>query len=167
MTAASATHVVIIPSYNTGAKVLETVRAARRHWSPVWVVVDGSTDGTVGRLAELASEDDGVRVFVLPENRGKGAAVLHGLREAEKQRFTHALTMDADGQHPAEKIAEFMAKSSASPNALILGLPQFDASAPSLRVRGRKVSNWWANLETCWQGIGDSLFGLAFIRSSR
>jgi hypothetical protein len=52
-----------------------------------------------------------------------------------------------------------MAKSAANPGALILGLPQFDASAPSLRVRGRKVSNWWANLETCWQGIGDSLFG--------
>ena len=159
MNAISRSHVVIIPSYNTGVKVLETVRAARLHWAPVWVVVDGSSDGTTEQLLALAREDDGVRIFVLPENRGKGAAVLHGLREAAQLRFTHALTMDADGQHPAEKIAEFMAKSSASPNALILGLPQFDASAPSLRVRGRKVSNWWANLETCWQGIGDSLFG--------
>ena len=159
MSVDSRTHVVIIPSYNTGAKVLETVRAARSHWSPVWVVVDGSSDGTAEQLVSLAAQDSGVRVFVLPENRGKGAAVLHGLHEAAKARFTHALTMDADGQHPAEKIAEFMAKSMANPNALILGLPQFDSSAPSLRVRGRKISNWWANLETCWQGIGDSLFG--------
>ena len=159
MSEVSRTHVVIIPSYNTGAKVLETVRAARSQWSPVWVVVDGSNDGTAEQLLALAKQEAGIRVFVLPENRGKGAAVLHGLREAAKLRFTHALTMDADGQHPAEKIVEFMAKSNASPDALILGLPQFDISAPSLRVRGRKVSNWWANLETCWQGIGDSLFG--------
>ncbi len=159
MNQASTTHVVIIPSYNTGAKVLETVRNARAFWAPVWVVVDGSNDGSVEQLAALAQEDSNIRIFALPENRGKGAAVLHGLQAAAKARFTHALTMDADGQHPAEKIAEFMAKSIANPNALILGLPQFDASAPSLRVRGRKVSNWWANLETCWQGIGDSLFG--------
>ncbi len=159
MMAASTTHVVIIPSYNTGAKVLETVRNARRHWAPVWVVVDGSNDGTAEQLQAIAAEDTGLRVFILPENRGKGAAVLHGLEIAAKEYFTHALTMDADGQHPAEKIAEFMAKSMANSNALILGLPQFDTSAPSLRVRGRKVSNWWANLETCWQGIGDSLFG--------
>ncbi len=159
MMAASTTHVVIIPSYNTGAKVLETVRNARSHWAPVWVVVDGSNDGTAEQLQAIAAEDTGLRVFILPENRGKGAAVLHGLEIAAKEYFTHALTMDADGQHPAEKIAEFMAKSMANSNALILGLPQFDTSAPSLRVRGRKVSNWWANLETCWQGIGDSLFG--------
>ena len=159
MTTASHSHVVIIPSYNTGPKVIATVRDARQHWSPVWVVIDGSNDGTERLLRDFAAQHTDVEIFVLPENRGKGAAVLFGLQEAAKRRFTHALTMDADGQHPAGKITEFMARSIANPNALILGLPQFDASAPSLRVRGRKVSNWWANLETCWQGIGDSLFG--------
>jgi len=69
------------------------------------------------------------------------------------------LTMDADGQHPAAAIPAFMAASERAPDALVLGLPQFDASAPALRVRGRRVSNWWANLETLWTGIGDSLFG--------
>ena len=73
--------------------------------------------------------------------------------------FTHVLTMDSDGQHPPEKIPEFMAASMSDANALVLGVPIFDASAPALRVRGRKVSNWWANLETLWQGIGDSLYG--------
>jgi hypothetical protein len=67
--------------------------------------------------------------------------------------------MDSDGQHPAVKIPEFMAASLADTNALVLGVPVFDASAPMLRVRGRRVSNWWANLETLWQGIGDSLYG--------
>jgi hypothetical protein len=67
--------------------------------------------------------------------------------------------MDADGQHPAALIPEFMAASQAAPDALVLGVPVFDASAPAVRVRGRKVSNWWANLETLWSGIGDSLYG--------
>ena len=159
MSAVSRSHLVIIPSYNTGAKVLETVRQALTFWSPVWVVVDGSSDGTDRQLLALCEQEPQLKIFLLPHNSGKGAAVLHGLQEAARQHFTHALTMDADGQHPADKIAEFMARSIASPSSVVLGVPQFDGSAPSLRVRGRKVSNWWANLETCWQGIGDSLFG--------
>jgi hypothetical protein len=85
--------------------------------------------------------------------------VLHGTTLALQQGFTHALTMDADGQHPADLIPTFMAASLAQPAALVLGKPVFDASAPALRVRGRKVSNAWANLETLWSGIGDSLYG--------
>jgi glycosyltransferase involved in cell wall biosynthesis len=155
----SASHLVLIPSYNSGAKVYETVAQARAHWSPVWVVVDGSTDGTAAILQDMANSDAGLRVFVLPQNQGKGAAVLHGLERAMQQGYTHALCMDADGQHPAERIEAFMHCSQASPAAMVLGVPVFDASAPALRVRGRKVSNWWANLETLWAGIGDSLYG--------
>jgi glycosyltransferase involved in cell wall biosynthesis len=155
----SATHLVLIPSYNSGRKLLETVQAARARWDPVWVVVDGSKDGSEAPLIEAAAADPGLRVLVLPENRGKGAAVLHGLREAQAKGFTHALTMDADGQHPAACIPAFMAASRAQPGAMILGLPEFGADAPALRVRGRRISNWWANLETLGAGIGDSLFG--------
>ena len=155
----SATHLVLIPSFDTGPLLVETVRAARAAWSPVWVVLDGSTDGSRERLAPLAAADAGIRVLELPANSGKGAAVLHGLRAAAAAGFTHALTMDADGQHPAALVPEFMAASLAAPEAMILGVPAFDASAPPLRVRGRKVSNFWANLETLWAGIGDSLFG--------
>jgi glycosyltransferase involved in cell wall biosynthesis len=156
---ASRTHVVIIPSYNPGTKVFETVRAARRYWNPVWVVIDGSTDGTAAGLHALAIEDVGLRIVQLPRNQGKGAAVLHGLQLAAEAGFTHALTMDSDGQHPADRIPVFMAESAQQPQAMILGVPVFDASAPGLRVKGRRVSNWWANLETLWAGIGDSLFG--------
>jgi glycosyltransferase involved in cell wall biosynthesis len=155
----SATHVVLIPSYNPGPRVEETVRAALAQWMPVWVIVDGSTDGSAARLSEMAAHEPGLRVFVSPRNQGKGAAVLRGLREALARGYTHALTMDSDGQHPADRIAAFMGASAAAPGAMILGRPQFDASAPSLRVRGRQISNWWANLETLWGGIGDSLFG--------
>ncbi len=157
---ASATHLVLIPSYNPGPRVLEVVREARRHWSPVWVVVDGSTDGTPERLQALAREDPGLRVLALARNRGKGAAVLHGIEHAAAEGYTHALTMDSDGQHDAASIPVMMARSMAEPRALVLGNPVFDASAPRIRVRGRRISNWWANLETLWVGMGDSLFGL-------
>ncbi len=155
----SPTHLVLIPSYNPGGKVYDTVRAARRQWHPVWVVVDGSTDGTAEGLQDLAASDPGLRVVVLPENRGKGAAVLHGIELAAQEGYTHVLTMDSDGQHPAELIPRFMDASQDRPEAMILGVPVFDASAPRLRVRGRRISNWWANLETLWAGIGDSLYG--------
>jgi glycosyltransferase involved in cell wall biosynthesis len=151
--------VVLIPSYNPGGKVFETVRAAREQWEPVWVVVDGSTDGTAAGLQEMALGDPGLRVLVRPKNGGKGAAVLDGLTEASRQGFTHVLTMDSDGQHPADRIAAFMADSAAHSEAMVLGEPVFDTSAPSIRVKGRKISNWWANLETLWSGIHDSLFG--------
>jgi glycosyltransferase involved in cell wall biosynthesis len=155
----SATHLVLIPSYNTGPKVYETVTAARARWCPVWVVVDGSDDGTAAGLQRLAEHDPGLRVWVLPENRGKGAAVLHGLQEAQRQNYTHALTMDADGQHPAGLIPAFMQASQARPEVMVLGRPVFDASAPLIRVRGRRISNGWTNLETLFAGIGDSLYG--------
>jgi glycosyltransferase involved in cell wall biosynthesis len=155
----SNTHLVLIPSYNPGTKVFETVRDALEQWAPVWVVVDGSTDGSAERLLAMAAVEPRLRVFVLPRNGGKGAAVLFGLREAQKRGFTHALTMDSDGQHPAERIGAFMQASMARPDAMVLGVPVFDASAPALRVKGRKISNWWANLETLWSGIQDSLYG--------
>jgi glycosyltransferase involved in cell wall biosynthesis len=156
---ASRTHLVLIPSYNTGATVYATVRAARAQWNPVWVVTDGSTDGTPAGLRAMADADPGLRLFELPANAGKGSAVLHGLRAARDAGFTHALTMDSDGQHPADLIPAFMQASLARPATMVLGRPVFDASAPLLRVRGRRVSNWWTDLETLGAGIDDSLYG--------
>ncbi|MBK1723366.1 glycosyltransferase family 2 protein [Thiocystis violacea] len=153
------TRIVLIPSYDPGPILYETVAAAREQWPDVWVVVDGSSDGTAAGLDRLAQADPGLRVIKLAENRGKGAAVLRGLEAAAAEGITHVLTMDADGQHPAGLIPRFMATSAEHPDCMILGKPVFDAQAPLLRVRGRRVSNWWANLETLWIGIGDSLFG--------
>jgi glycosyltransferase involved in cell wall biosynthesis len=159
MSVPSRTHLVLIPSYNPGRKVFETVSAARAQWAPVWVVVDGSTDGTAAELQKMAASDPHLRVIVRARNGGKGAAVLDGLTEATALGFTHVLAMDSDGQHPADRIPAFMAESAANPKAMVLGEPIFDARAPSIRVKGRKISNWWANLETLWWGIHDSLFG--------
>ena len=138
---------------------LSTVRAALDQWAPVWVVVDGSTDHSEQGLLEMSAGEPNLRVWILPLNQGKGAAVLFGMKQALSMGFSHALTMDSDGQHPAPSIPEFMRASLAAPSSMILGSPVFDGSAPALRVKGRKISNWWANLETLWSGIDDSLFG--------
>lgn len=149
---------VLIPSYNSGSLLRPTVAGAMAEWGDVFVVIDGSTDGSDVDLESLGGA--GLRVHRLPENRGKGAAVLEGIALAQAEGFTHALTMDSDGQHPADHIRRFMETGMSHPGALVLGEPVFDASAPALRVNGRKVSNWWANLETGWWGIHDSLFGM-------
>ena len=155
----SKSHLVLIPSYNPGDRALETVRAARTQWDPVWVIVDGSTDGSAEKLSAMARSDPGLRVLVRERNGGKGAALLDGLIAARCAGFTHALTMDADGQHPADRITAFMNASAAAPAAMILGDPVFDASAPPIRLRGRRIANWCTNLETLWAGVHDTLFG--------
>jgi glycosyltransferase involved in cell wall biosynthesis len=155
----SQTHLVIIPSYNAGAKLLETVRQALACWQPVWIVMDGSTDGSGATLAEICNAETSLRVLSLKRNSGKGAAVLCAMLAAGREGFTHALVLDADGQHSAEYISGFMQVSQKNPNAMILGVPQFADDAPASRRHGRRVGNWWANLETLWGGIEDSLFG--------
>lgn len=154
----SATHLVLIPSYNGGPLLAETIKAARKAWSPVWVVIDGSDDGSVADAHALAEADPGLRVMVLDENQGKGAALFHGMIQANAAGFTHVLTMDGDAQHPADMIPAFMAAAKRS-DQMVLGRPVFDASAPNIRVQGRKISNWFINLETLNAGIGDALFG--------
>jgi hypothetical protein len=156
---ASSTHLVLIPSYNPGVKVEDTVRSARAQWNPVWVVVDGSTDGSTDRLQAMAEQDPGLRVIVLSRNRGKGVAVLAGLNAAAAQGFTHVLTMDSDGQHPAHLIPAFMAASQAATDTMVLGLPKFDASAPQVRVQGRRLSNLFTDIETLWSHLSDRAAG--------
>lgn len=160
MPAPSQTHLVLIPSYNSGPKLESTVRQALAAWSPVWVVIDGSTDGSDQFLDTLAQRSPAdLRVLRQTPNSGKGSAVLHGLRQAVAENFTHILTMDADGQHDPHSIAAFMTTSAQNPTALILGAPQFDQSAPSERLFGHHIANFFARLETLGSNLGDCLFG--------
>jgi len=152
---------ILIPSYNTGRILRETVAAVLTSPCPVWVVIDGSTDGSPETLRDFQSPaNPDFRIVSLEKNSGKGAALLHALRLAVDEGFTHVLTMDSDGQHPAARIPEFLKLSAAHPEAAVFGKPVFDSSAPAIRVNGRKISNFWANLETLGWGIGDSLFGM-------
>ena len=150
---------ILIPSYNTGPILTETVKAAIATGYPVKVVVDGSTDGSDSALTAF-EDTDGFTLHRLPVNQGKGSAILCGIRAAQMDGFTHALAMDADGQHPADRIADYFKVGQQHPEAGVFGTPVFDSSAPALRVGGRKISNFWANLETMGWGIDDSLFGM-------
>ena len=155
----SSTHLVLLPTYNTGPRLREVVAQALAHWQPVMVVVDGSTDGSERPVLELAKTNPGLVVLVLPWNSGKGAAVLAGAQAAREKGFTHVLVMDADGQHPAESIGEFMEVSARHPAALVLGRPVFPANIPVERLYGRKLSVGLVRLELLGPGIGDPLFG--------
>ena len=145
---------MLITSYNPGGQLRPTVLDARAHWPHVWVVSDGSTDGS-----DDAVQDLGARLLRRPLNAGKGAAVLDGLTAAAAEGFTHALVMDADGQHPAHCIPAFMAASTADPAAMILGRPGFGPDAPAVRLAGRRLSNLATRLAAPGIVIADSLFG--------
>ncbi|MES1194944.1 MAG: glycosyltransferase family 2 protein, partial [Opitutus sp.] len=155
----SSTHLVLLPSYNTGPRLAGVIREVLRHWQPVLVVIDGSTDGSEQPLLELARTQPGLSVLVLPKNSGKGAAVLAGLATARDRGYSHALVMDADGQHPAAGIAEFMAASAQHPAAMILGRPVFGADVPAARLHGRKISVGLVRLETLGAAVADPLYG--------
>ena len=150
-------HLVLLPSYNSGRRLAETLRQTCAIWRDVWLVIDGSTDGSDLEAESLGLE--GLRVLRLDANSGKGAAVLHALRLAHEEGFTHALVMDADGQHPAEMIRPFFEASTKKPEAFLCGVPQFGADAPAERVKGRRVGNFFSHVETLWCGAQDSIFG--------
>jgi len=159
MMAPSTSHLVLIPSYNTGPLVVSTIKDALEYWSPIWVVIDGSTDGSATLVHELAKQDSRIRVIERPENGGKGAAVADGTAAALAAGFTHVLTMDSDGQHPVSYIQSFMRASMENTNALILGRPVFGPEVPLERLYGRKISVAFARLEILGPGIDDPLFG--------
>ncbi len=158
---AAARPLILIPSFNTGPILRETVADTLSLGNPVWVVIDGSSDGSAALLRAFeTAANPFFRLIILETNVGKGAAVRHGLREAIQAGFTHILTMDADGQHPAWQIPAFLKLASAHPEAAVFGRPVFDSSAPAIRVNGRKISNFWTHLETLGWGVDDSLFGM-------
>jgi glycosyltransferase involved in cell wall biosynthesis len=148
---------VLLPTYNSGGRLAQTLREVHAVCDALWVVVDASTDGSDAEAESLGLP--GVKFLHLPRNSGKGAAVLAALRPALDEGFTHVLVMDADGQHPASMIRPFFEISKNNPAAFVCGVPVFGADAPRERVLGRFAGNFFATLETLGAGAEDSLFG--------
>ena len=155
----SSTHLVVIPSYNPGARLADTVAEALMRWRPVWVVDDGSTDASLRLLEARVGGEAGFRLIRRGSNGGKGAAVLTAARIAIAEGFTHALVMDADGQHTSERIADFMGLSCEHASSLIAGQPLFGPEAPKLRLYGRQLSVAMVWLELGGSVLRDPLFG--------
>ena len=151
--------IVLIPSFNPGPKGLETAISARKFFSPILWISDGSTDESDDLIEAYFIEDPGFTLLRCARNQGKGAAIYAGLIKASEEGYSHVLTMDADGQHPPNRIQDFLDAARKYPDDMILGTPVFGRDAPRIRVEGRKISNTWVRLETFGAEIGDSLFG--------
>ncbi|MGP1716153.1 MAG: glycosyltransferase family 2 protein [Methylophilus sp.] len=150
---------IIIPIYNHGRTITATVNQLASYQYPILIVDDGSDEDTQAVLADLAASCALVTLYRLPQNRGKGAAVVHGLTQAESLGFTHGLQIDADGQHAVQDVARFMQAGSQAPQAVILGKPVYDDSVPKSRLYGRYVTHVFVWLETLSFEIKDSMCG--------
>lgn len=141
---------VVIPCFNHAATVAAVARAASAH-CPVIVVNDGSTE----RLPEMLE----CTLIRLERNSGKGAALRAGFQRASELDFTHAITMDSDGQHFAEDLPKFLTVASAQPDALAVGVRDFYAAGcPTHRRRSNAVSTFWFRAETGVR-LGDTQCG--------
>ena len=150
---------LLVPVYNHGEVVRSTLARLAAFGIPIYVVDDGSDEATREELHRVAGDYPQVRLFRLPRNSGKGAAVMHGMREARAAGLTHALQIDADGQHCAEDVPKFLSRGEANPDAVICGRPVFDATAPRARLYGRYLTYFWVWVETLSFAIGDPMCG--------
>jgi len=150
----------VVPIYNHKNEIGATVAALLAHGLAVFVVDDGSDLPTQQVLAALADQHGPrLQVLRLPQNRGKGGAVMAGLRAAYAAGYSHALQIDADGQHDAGDIPQFLSLGQTHPAALILGRPVYDESVPKGRLYGRYLTHVWVWIETLSLEIRDSMCG--------
>jgi glycosyltransferase involved in cell wall biosynthesis len=148
----------VIPTFDNARTLRAVVERVRVHLPDVIVIDDGS--GEEGRHAvEQLGAAGLVTRYRRETNGGKGAAVKDGLRLATERGYTHALQVDADGQHTLDDIPRFLAASRERPDALVLGAPVFDASAPRGRLCARRITTFWTAVETSGRKIRDPMCG--------
>ncbi|MDQ5878129.1 MAG: hypothetical protein QG584_748 [Pseudomonadota bacterium] len=150
---------IVIPIYNHRDTIAAVITRLAAYDVPIFIVDDGSNEATQQILAALTASESQVRLSRLAQNSGKGAAVMHGFHEALKAGCTHALQVDADGQHDLADVPLFFEQSRARPEAIVAGQPRYDASAPAGRRYGRYITHFWVWIETLSFSIGDSMCG--------
>ena len=143
---------VLIPTKDNIGTIADVVRRSKTYGLPVLVVDDGCVDGSGAAAAEAGAE-----VITHPANRGKGAALLTGMRAAAARGCSHVICLDADGQHDPADIPAFAAAVEAEPVAIFAGVRDL-STAPERSRFGRKFSNFWIRFETGWK-VGDSQCG--------
>lgn len=150
---------VLIPCYNHGAMIAGVLARLRPFGLPCILVDDGSDRATRVVLEQLAAENANLTLIQLPENAGKGIAVMQGMQAAAAAGFSHAVQVDADGQHAIEDIPQFLALAAEHPEALISGQPVYDDSIPRSRLYGRWLTHVWVWIETLSLQLKDSMCG--------
>ena len=155
--------VAVIPVYNHGDAVGAVVATLRGYDLPVVLVNDGSNAACSQILQALAdtaaAELPPIHLLAHSENRGKGAAVMTGLAYAHKQGYSHALQVDADGQHDLNAVPAFLAAANEQPEAVISGCPRYDESVPKGRLYARYLTHIWVWINTLSLRIPDSMCG--------
>lgn len=150
---------LLIPHYNHERQFVAFLSQLVATGLPLVVVDDGSNSDSLAQVTTAINTYENVHLYKLQRNRGKGAAVKAGCTFARDLGFTHAIQIDADGQHDVADIEQFVQLSRQQPEAIICGKPVFDSSAPKARVYGRKVTDFWVALETLSLRIKDGLCG--------
>lgn len=151
---------IVIPFYNHAHAIAQTLARLRTHGLPCWVVDDGSDADSARALdAAVAAESAWVRLLRYAPNQGKGMAVMRGCEAAHAEGFTHAVQVDADGQHDADDIPKLLDLSRQTPRALVTGVPVYDDSVPKGRLYGRYVTHVWVWINTLSFAIRDSMCG--------
>ena len=155
--------VAVVPVYNHGETVGDVVATLRGYGLPVILVDDGSDTFTARTLDAIVSMKSAfgppVKLVRLPKNRGKGAAVMTGLRSAYGYGASHVLQVDADGQHGFEVVPRFLETSAESPDAVIAGYPLYDAMVPRLRFYGSRLNLVWVWINTLSRRIAGPMCG--------
>jgi len=149
----------VIPVYNHGSTVESVVKVLQEHKLATILVDDGSNNATQTILENIDRRYDNCYLIRLEANTGKGGAVIAGLREAFKTGYSHALQVDADGQHDLHNISAFLKHSLTYPERIVAGFPEYDEDAPKSRVVGRRITNFFVSLETLSRDIPDAMCG--------
>lgn len=151
---------VVIPVYDHALAIGQMVRGVLAHELPCLLVDDGSHSACAQELDRLqAQSPSAVSLLRLPENSGKGAAMLAGFRRAAELGYPHVLQIDADGQHNTAEIPRFLEAAGSNPEAVICGTPVYDASVPRGRLYGRYLTHIWVWINTLSFDIRDSMCG--------
>lgn len=148
---------VVIPIYNHSETIAGVIDGINALNLPCIVVDDGSNESTKQVLNQLQQDSSGLTLVTLAKNQGKGAAVKQGLATAWLHGYSHALQVDADGQHDLQDIPQLLAKARQHPEALVTGQPLYDDSIPKSRQYGRLFTHFWVWLETL--SLTDSMIG--------
>ncbi|MBU6420836.1 MAG: glycosyltransferase family 2 protein [Gammaproteobacteria bacterium] len=149
----------VIPVFNHHTSLEAIVVALLANRLPVILVDDGSDAKTKQVLADLAARNPQVECLTLARNRGKGVAAMTGMVRAGERGFTHALHVDADGQHNLADIPALLALARQNPQQLISGLPRYDASVPRVRYYGRYLTHALVWLHSLSFTLRDSMCG--------
>jgi len=151
---------VIIPVYNHPEAIVHVIEALEPFGLPCYLVNDGSSEQCSAVLRRITEQEkDWITLYERDRNGGKGAAVMDGLQLAIAGGFSHAIQIDADGQHRLADISRFLAASEQHPDNLILGKPRFDATVPKKRLYGRQFTNLWIWINTLSVAIADGMCG--------